>query len=227
MNYKLDTMVGNTISKVAQEAKRIAIEKDVIVEFNFNGITCLVDKNSNIEWLVRDYMNAHLMEWKTIGTEYKEKYDTKTCNELKRRKKAQEEKKEQERIEYEKRQAEEKAHLEKRIEGIEIELIKPNIWNEFKEKNTDPYGSATIQYAEYWAKLMQVDIESGLTIKECADTTSHEADVEGITGFMYGMAVNILSQCWKYGEDLRKWHNAKYKHDGEGVVNPAVLTIGS
>ena len=43
---------------------------------------------------------------------------------------------------------------------------------------------------------------------------------------MYGCAVSILSQCWKYGEELRKWHNKEYNYDGDGVVNPAVLTIG-
>lgn len=39
-----------------------------------------------------------------------------------------------------------------------------------------------------------------------ANRLSHEADVEGITGFMYGCAVSILSQYWKYGEELRKWN---------------------
>lgn len=47
-----------------------------------------------------------------------------------------------------------------------------------------------------------------------------------ITGFMYGCAVSILSQCWEYGEYLRKWHNKKYDYDGDGAVNPAVITVG-
>lgn len=64
------------------------------------------------------------------------------------------------------------------------------------------------------------------TIMENADHLSHEADTEGITGFMYGCAVNILSQCWEHGEELRKWHNKEYDYEGEGVVNPAILTVG-
>lgn len=68
--------------------------------------------------------------------------------------------------------------------------------------------------------------ESMKVIVENADRLSNEADVEGITGFMYGCAVSILSQCWKYGEELRKWHNKEYDYDGDGVVNPAILTIG-
>lgn len=43
---------------------------------------------------------------------------------------------------------------------------------------------------------------------------------------MYGCAISILSQCWEYGEFLRKWHNGEYNYDGNGVVNPAVLSIG-
>lgn len=43
---------------------------------------------------------------------------------------------------------------------------------------------------------------------------------------MYGGAVAALSQFWKYGEELRRWHNKEWGHeDTDGVVNPAVLTI--
>lgn len=65
----------------------------------------------------------------------------------------------------------------------------------------------------------------GDKIVDIADSTSREADIEGITGFMYGCAVNALSQLWKYGEELRKWHNKEYNYEGDGVVNPAILTI--
>jgi len=43
----------------------------------------------------------------------------------------------------------------------------------------------------------------------------------------YGCAVSILSQCWEYGEYLRKWHNKKYDYDGDGAVNPAIMTVGA
>lgn len=58
-----------------------------------------------------------------------------------------------------------------------------------------------------------------------ADRLSLEADTEGITGFMYGASVGILSKCWEYGEELRKWHNKEYDYEGYGVVNPAILTV--
>ncbi len=77
---------------------------------------------------------------------------------------------------------------------------------------------------------MEAEINKSNDVMKCfadnADRLSREADTEGITGFMYGCAVSILSQYWEYGEYLRKWHNKKYDYDGGGAVNPAVMTVG-
>ena len=104
-------------------------------------------------------------------------------------------------------------------------------YKDWFDKNTDLYGRACFTYAERWAEMLENLIESSTdepmkVVVDNADRLSHEADVEGITEFMYGCAVSILSQCWKYGEELRKWHNKEYNYDGDRVVNPAVLTIG-
>jgi len=107
-------------------------------------------------------------------------------------------------------------------------------WKEGLEKNQDPYGHAVYTFAERWARLMETRIANGEAIADCADEVCHLADNEGITGFMYGCAVSILSRCWKYGEELRRWHNLKTQIRTEGeranesgsVLNPAILTIG-
>ena len=60
-------------------------------------------------------------------------------------------------------------------------------------------------------------------------------DQEGITGFMYGCAVGILSQVWVHGEQLRRWQNKDTQIGTEGdeanekggVLNPALLRFGS
>ena len=96
-------------------------------------------------------------------------------------------------------------------------------YEEWKKNNTDAYGSVIFRYAERWADMMEERIANGEKIEDIAKELSHKADTEGITGFMYGCAVNILSQCWEYGEQLRKWHNKQYDYDGNGVVNPAVV----
>lgn len=105
-----------------------------------------------------------------------------------------------------------------------------------KQKNDDPmaeaYGMECFYYAERWADLMEagMEVNPDADFAELAKRTSHEADTDGLTGFMYGMAVGILSKCWVEGELLRRWHNGEYgvkpEDDNGGVVNPAILTIG-
>ena len=110
---------------------------------------------------------------------------------------------------------------------MKIKVGKEKDWETFVQVNsTDPYSNAVVQYAKKWAELMESRIASGEKLIDIADSTSHEADTEGITGFMYGCAVNALSQLWEHGEELRKWHNKEYDYEGDGVVNPAILTIG-
>jgi len=108
------------------------------------------------------------------------------------------------------------------------------LWNVGLDNNTDPYGRACYTYAERWADLMEAALAGGKPIADVAKATSHEADVEGITGFMYGCAVSILASCWEHGEELRKWHNldcqigteGEKANDSGGVLNPAILSIG-
>jgi hypothetical protein len=99
------------------------------------------------------------------------------------------------------------------------------VYEDWKAKNIDGYGACIFRYVERWADMMEKEIDNGAKIKDIADKLSHEADTEGITGFMYGASVNILSHCWEHGEELRKWHNKEYEYEGDGVVNPAILIV--
>lgn len=111
------------------------------------------------------------------------------------------------------------------IEGKEKE------YKEWYDKNSDSYSRACFTFAERWAELLEEKIDNSSdcpmkVIVDNAEQLSDEADTEGITGFMYGCSVNILSRVWKYGDELRMWHNGKYDYHGEGTVNPAILTVG-
>lgn len=107
-------------------------------------------------------------------------------------------------------------------------------WKKTVEANQDDYGSGVMRYAERWANLMEERMADGAAVADVAKQASHDADTEGITGFMYGCAVSILSQVWEHGEDLRRWHNldTQIGNEGEkanaegGTLNPAVLNIG-
>lgn len=109
------------------------------------------------------------------------------------------------------------------------------VFTEWEKKNTDSYGSCIFRYVRRWADLMEDKIQKCYTfynqcpeetIMNVAEITSKEADIEGITGYMYGAAVSILAQCWEYGDTLKKWHNKQYNYNGDGVVNPAILHVG-
>jgi hypothetical protein len=106
-------------------------------------------------------------------------------------------------------------------------------WRKWVKSNLDPYGRACVVYSEQWAELMEEKMSKGATLKDIAKDASHEADTDGITGFMYGAAVSMLSGCWKHGDELRRWHNLdtqignegeKANEDG-GTLNPALLGV--
>lgn len=108
-------------------------------------------------------------------------------------------------------------------------------WQKGLDNNRDGYGAAVFKYAERWADLMEEAMAGGAKLRDVAKDLSHKADTEGITGFMYGAAVSILSQAWEHGEELRRWHNldTQIQDEGEranesgGTLNPALLNIGT
>ena len=114
-----------------------------------------------------------------------------------------------------------------------MELKDEATWKRFVEKNIDPYGKECVDFAERWADLMEKKLAEGCEVETIAKETSHEADTEGLTGFMYGAAVSMLSRVWEHGEALRTWHNldTQIGDEGEkanqsgGVLNPALLSI--
>lgn len=227
MNYKLEANWGMHFNQVSEKAKQIATEKGVVVEFEFNDCICLVNYNTNLDWLYRDYCNHWIMGWKQVGADCVAEYSNNVKVELEKRNKLAEEKAESLRIEYKKKDDAGKLAFIEKTKGVEIEFSLKEEWVTGKSKNTDSYGACIYKYAEGWAKLMQVEMLAGKELKDVAEKTSNEMGFLGVTGFMYGAAVSILSQCWKYGEELRKWHNKEYSHEGEGVVNPAILTVNS
>lgn len=234
MNTKIKVQIapGYDISKAMQEAKSLCQHGKAIwvdqVSFDFNGIECIVNQETNIENLIRDYRHAYLMDWKTIGPNPVDTYDHQTLELITTKKTENEKREEKRRQEYQKEQELKHQQAQEKIRNETMEIIDPEGYQAWKSKNSDGYGRACFTFAERWTLLMQVAIKNGESIDECADKLSHKADVEGITRFMYGMAVSILSHHWKHGKELKKWHNKKYgNEDADGVVNPAILTVST
>lgn len=223
--------IGSHITKTAKDAIAFSKEQNELVHFTFNGIDIYVNEFSLPELVTRDFLDCHKLGLESVGPAFVEEYDDKTLAAIEKYD-AEESIREAERTRiYEEKEAAKKVAFETEVKAEEIEIIDQAAWDDWKSKNTDRYGAGIFRYAEYWATLMQAQAkDEGKEIDmqfiiDHAEASSFKADIEGITGFMYGAAVSILSKCWKHGELLRKWHNKEYGHDGDGVVNPAVLTL--
>ena len=235
-NGVFDVMAGVNIIDAIAEAITISTKKKRIVKFKFNGVTVSVGSDSNPELIYRDWSRAlDGYIGKNVGpnpnpvlTDKEKANDTLIKDKNVRAN-------EKRRAEYEKKACAHREKVEaKLVNAPAIELTDEAGWQKFKTVNSDGYGGAVVTYSERWARLMQVEMANGKNLEDVADATSQEADLEGITGFMYGCAVSTLAACWKYGDQLRRWHNLKTQlgNEGEkanesgGVLNPALLSIG-
>ncbi len=81
-----------------------------------------------------------------------------------------------------------------------------------KDANQDLYGRSVILYAERWAGMMEQDMKNGLTVAEAAERTRYIADTVGITGYMFGFALNVLDEFWEHGEALRTWYDQSHTY---------------
>ena len=111
-------------------------------------------------------------------------------------------------------------------------------YEQYKKTNAgNPYSGRVVSYGEDWARLMEEGMGDGSILnKELMDRTSHAADTDGITGFMYGAAAKALAHFWVYGAAFQPVFNAQYmsKEKAEALaakspgatVNPAIVTVG-
>lgn len=211
---KYKAMAGNTIQSACEEAVKMAQQELCNVEFEFNDQTLTATPETDPEALAKHYMD----ECKRRHTEYVASPEYKRQQE-----------------EYERKHRERENTVNAILAGApeRMTLRDADAWNKSCNANKDDYGGAVMTYAERWARLMEARMTKGERIADIADECSHLADMDGITGFMYGCAVSILSKVWIHGEALRLWHNLKTQLHDEGakanetggVLNPALLTL--
>lgn len=237
MEVKETDVYNSYIVDTIKEMIELAKNGNFTAKQELNGVTVLVNGDSNADLIFRDQQRAQSGYTKgDIGPYPKEilshedlANDQRIANENKKRQ-------EEAQAKYESKARAAREAMEAKLADIPaIELADEAGWQKFKDNNQDGYGGAVVSYAERWARLMQKEMADGKNLKDVADATSSEADIEGITGFMYGCAVSVLASCWKHGDQLRRWHNLKTQlgNEGEeanesgGVLNPALLCIGS
>jgi hypothetical protein len=205
-------LITSAIAEAIQQADEFKAGKMLAeVTFDFNGVNVTVRKDSDPRLIRRDWnraLNGYMAS--EVGPYPPAEL---TEEEIANDARIKAENEARHRAEDEKRLAEERVHRErveaKLKDAPAIELAHEDVWQEYKAKNTDFYGGGIISYSERWARLMQVEIAQGKKLKEVADSTSHEADIDGISGAMYGAAVSTLANTWVHGEELRRWNNPR------------------
>jgi hypothetical protein len=210
-----NTFWGMSIDYSISVVKSFAHSLNCSFEFSFNETTLIITPLTNIDEVQaeREYI------YKAQHEEYINSYRYRRQQELDAQ--AQKLKNERMAIMYS-------------ISPTHMSLSNLERWTELKLINTSEYGSACLEYAELWARFMEGSLSVGKNLSDVAESLSYLADTDGITGFMYGAAVSMLSEVWKYGDELRRWHNLESQIGNEGEIanetgdtlNPALLSIG-
>ena len=232
----IEILPGSTINEAIAEAISIATKEDAEICFDFNSVQVKIRADSNPRLILRDWRRgSHGYHSDVVGPyPADELTDEQKWNDLSI-KHENEKRADRARKEYRKKLTAKKQALDREIENCPLDLIDEEFWSNTVARNQDIYSHGIIRYAERWARLMQARIKSPDEIKHIAKQASHDADIEGITGYMYGSAVRILSRTWRHGEALRRWHNLEIQLHDEGekanesgmVLNPAILCIGA
>ncbi len=208
--------VGESIHYVIDKAIKVAAEANELVTFSFNGVVIVVARDSNQELIFRDWrrgMNGYLGD-KPVAGPYPS--PVLSASEL-ASDAAIEAKNRREADELAAESAREQAAKFNALRGAlkmagPLELVDRESWNKIVKSNSDDeYSARAVQYAEEWGRLMQTRIANGETVAQCADDMGRLADCDGITGAMYGWAACVLENCWKYGDELRKWRVSELK----------------
>lgn len=114
---------------------------------------------------------------------------------------------------------------------IKMKLKDKKSWNEWVEKNDDPYGKTCVNVAR---RVMEIlDDGKDFDANEIICKADDDIQAGGITGFMAGCVAQMVSGCHERGEEFRrKWNkNNQINDEGDkandsgGILNPAILTI--
>lgn len=231
-----ETLAGDRWDMVLEAAITAAAREEAEAVFDFNGVEVHVRGDSDAALITRDWgralrgcISGPIGPYPATQLSSEEiERDRAIDMEREARQQAREEEWAAEALRL-------RADLDAALAAVTpLRLKDSEAWRKTVAANDDPYGRAAVQFAEDWACLMQAEMDAGAALETCAEECERlPARVHGLTGFQYGCAVSLLSQCWKHGEELRCWHNLKtqIRDEGEranengGVLTPALLSM--
>lgn len=245
---RIDLAFG-TFDQAVDQARELAYREtvqsgeDTQVEFEFNELEIRVCNDSPPSLLHRDFMRGMSGYHRDVVGPYPpDTLSAEVIAEDERIEREREERRAAQRVEWERKDRERREAFKREVGEVRLDVVDEDAWKADTEFPDDPdmeneYARAIVRYAESWGRLMQVRLSADETamVADVAEKASHDSDLEGSTGFMYGLAVNLLAKHWVRGEELRRWHNLKYqiRDEGEranesgGVLNPAIISVGS
>lgn len=208
--FAYNPMIGTTIDHAIAAMIELAIEHDMDVKAEFNGITIIASRYNTPESVKRFYQAEMDRQSEAYNNspakaesdrrvvEYREKFDAAM------------------------------------IEGIlPFSMGNQDVWDKIVADNDTDLGRGIVYFAARWANLMEAKMAEGAKLEDIADEAGREADVYGMSGYTYGLAVAVLSEVWEHGDQFRRWHNLSTQigNEGElanengGVLNPALIGI--
>ncbi len=225
---------GSDIKDVIQEAIALSAEQsNRIITFKFNDVTVNVRSDSDPKLIYRDWQRAtNGMIDTNVGPHPKRVLTREEiANDNRISAELDMQQRQRERAYHEGVMARRNVVESKLVNAPPIEVVDEREWRKLKRRG--PYELTIIAFAERWARLIQLEMAEGKTLEEVAEAASYEADFEDITGLMYGAAATVLVQCWKHGEQFRRWHNLNVQvgKEGEranetgGILNPALMRL--
>lgn len=200
----IEVLPGDEFIATVHRAHSLSLTTDKEVSFDFNGVTCIVNKFTYASFIYRDYCNAHIMEWDTVGPDCVAEYPQEVIDELNKRKAAQEKSRKAAKRKQAKKKAADKAAFEHVVEFEKLILKDEEGWAKSVAANQDGYGKAVIDYAEGWAKLMQIELAAGYSLDDCYESVQGQLDFMGISRAQYSAATSLLIHTWIHGEELRE-----------------------
>lgn len=224
-------MVGARIRETVLEAIEISERNHGIqVSFSFNNIRIRVKSDSDVDLIVRDFFRMQRRSRpRQVGPYPQAELSPEELAFDREMEEKREALIEAARIKDQQRLLIKRQRVERLLaKSPGFELVHPNRWQTYQQSMEGVAG-----FAERWARLMQLRINQGQPLENIAEKSANDADLEGLTGYTYGIAVTILARCWKYGEELRRWHNLSVQIGTEGeeanltneVLNPGLMKI--
>lgn len=208
-SYTFDVFVGSHVRDTIVEAISIARGLQRTVRFVANDVAVTVKPDSVDYLLYRDWNRACLgYIGKNVGP-----HPNNTLSEEELANDARIEAENERgrwfrKAEYQARRRAERDVMENKLAGApEMEFAKEVDWQLLKDQAPDCFTTDIINYAERWARLMQLELDNGNKLEDVAKTTSHEADIDGISGSAHAAAVGVLVQYWRCGDQLRRLYN--------------------